>query len=247
MGKAPENAGRPSPGVGAALWRGLLAARTRERLGEQFNRVRALFLARPYSTVLPHTTVGLRRLRNLDMLAHRIDELGVEGDIVECGTYNGGSGAILARIAVGSPLRRHVFLLDSFEGLPPSSDADGPAAREYTGTFCGSEERVRAVLRAVDVPYDRCTVVKGWFADTVPNLDVNKIALLHIDADWYQSVRLVLEHLYDKVQCGGYVVLDDYGYWEGCRRALHDVMAARSASVTLTDVDGTGAFFQKPS
>jgi O-methyltransferase len=194
---------------------------------------------------MTYTTVDLQRLKNLDALAHRIDALGVEGDVVECGTYNGGTGAILARVATRSPLGRHVYLLDSFEGLPPSSDLDGPEAGAYTGAFCGSVENVRAVLKAVGVAEDRVTVVKGWFADTVPSLEVEKIALLHIDADWYESVSLVLKHLYDKVERGGYVVLDDYGYWEGCRKAVHELLTEREETVSLTDVDGIGAFFQK--
>ena len=74
-----------------------------------------------------------------------------------------------------------------------------------------------------------------------------RIALLHIDADWYESVKLVLERLYDRVSPGGFVVLDDYGYWEGCRRAWSEFWAGRGPAAELVDVDGVGAYFQKPA
>jgi hypothetical protein len=105
---------------------------------------------------------------------------------------------------------------------------------------------VQEVLRRCQVPAEQVTIVKGWFEETVPSLPVERIALLHIDADWYDSVKLVLEHLYDRVSPGGYVILDDYGYWEGCRRACHEFLDRRGIQVTLTHIDGIGVYFKKP-
>jgi O-methyltransferase len=189
---------------------------------------------------------SLPRLKSLDALARTIDTEKMPGDIVECGTCNGGSAAILARVAAASPMRRHVWLLDSFEGLPPATENDGEFAAEYTGLCAGSPQRVREVMSRVGVPESTFTMVPGWFQDTLPTFQANPIALLHIDADWYDSVKIVLETLYDRVSPGGFVVLDDYGYWEGCRHAWHDFETARGLKVHLNDVDGIGAYFQKP-
>jgi O-methyltransferase len=219
---------------------------TRERLRNRLHDWQALLLPEPYRTVFPYTMVGLPRLRKLHELAESIDDLGVLGDVVECGTCNGGTGAILASVACRSSYNRHVWLLDSFEGLPPAGEEDGAQAGDYTGFCCGHEDRVREVLRLCTVPDQAVTLVKGWFQDTLPKLSVSRIALLHIDADWYDSVRVVLEHLYDRVSPGGYVVFDDYGYWEGCRKACDELRATRHIRTPLVDVDGVGAYFQKP-
>jgi len=84
------------------------------------------------------------------------------------------------------------------------------------------------------------------FQDTFPSVRTGDIALLHIDADWYESVKLCLERFYDSVQPGGFVVIDDYGHWEGCKKATDEFLRNRSLDVTLTRVDYTGRYFQKP-
>jgi O-methyltransferase len=191
--------------------------------------------------------VSLPRLRQLDRLAQLIDQQGIPGDVVECGTCNGGSAAILARIASQSPFGRHTFLLDSFAGLPPPGPKDTSEATEYTGSCRGDTSAVRAVLKRVGVPEAAVTLVPGWFHDTLPSLPERPIALLHIDADWYDSVRICLEHLYDRVSPGGYIVLDDYGYWQGCRIAWQELALARGLQVDLVPVDGIGVWLRKPA
>jgi O-methyltransferase len=78
-------------------------------------------------------------------------------------------------------------------------------------------------------------------------LEIFRIALLHIDADWYDSVKTVLETFFDRVVPGGFVVLDDYGYWQGCDQALTDFFAQRGIKdVPIERVGRQGAYFQKP-
>jgi O-methyltransferase len=223
-----------------------LPVRWRERLHARVNRLRAPFLPEPYRVVLPHTMVSLPRLRNLDRLIRLLDEEGVPGDVVECGTCNGGSGAVLARVACRSPLGRHTWLLDSFAGMPPAGPEDGPDAAAYTGSCKGNLDRVREVLRTAGVDDPAVALVPGWFHETLPTLPANPVALLHVDADWYESVRICLDHLYDRVSPGGFVVLDDFGYWQGCRRAWQEFRQSRGLDVELTPVDGIGVWFRKP-
>jgi O-methyltransferase len=222
-------------------------ARLTERLQQHWHRLLGPFTPEPYRTVLPYTMLGLKRLRALECLAHRIDELGIPGDVVECGTCNGGSGALLARAAHGSACGRQVWLLDSFTGLPAPGPKDPSSAARLAGLCRGSPARVRDVLAQVGVPAESVTLVPGWFQDTLPDLPVRGIALLHIDADWYESVWTVLEHLFAKVTPGGFVVLDDFGYWQGCRRAWEDYRASKGLQVDLTWVDGDAVYFRKPA
>jgi O-methyltransferase len=146
----------------------------------------------------------------------------------------------MARVASKSPLGRHVWLLDSFQGLPPATARDGAAAAEFTGLCRGGQEAVREVLGKFDVPLSGYTLVPGWFKDTLPNLEVGRIALLNIDADWYESVLQVLDALWDRVVPGGFVHLDDYGYWEGCRKAWEEFAARRGITAELVPIDGIG-------
>jgi O-methyltransferase len=207
---------------------------------DAIHAARAILRVKDYTAVLP------LRLGNLHRLVREIDRSSIPGDVVECGVYNGGSAALMASVCVRSPLGRTIWLFDSFEGLPQPTEKDGAQA-QTCGWWChGDLSKVRAVFRGMRIPESRFRIVKGWFHDTFPSADVGDIALLHIDADWYDSVRLCLERFYDSVQPGGYVVIDDYGHWEGCRRATDEFLRERGIAASLTRVDYTGRYFRKP-
>jgi len=203
--------------------------------------------------VRKYTMVLRPRLRALYHLTQTLDRIPVAGDIVECGVYNGGSAGVLAYASRAAPPRagvaaqpcRGLWLFDSFQGLPPASAKDGDKAQDRQGTCLGSEQNVRRLMRALGIAESRLHVVKGWFEDTFPAVQIERIALLHIDADWYESVRLSLEHFYDAVAPGGFVVLDDYGHWLGCRQAVDEFFAQRGLQVDLIEVDYTGRYLQK--
>jgi O-methyltransferase len=192
-----------------------------------------------------YTAVFVPRLVALYKLSEEINQRSVPGDIVECGVYNGGSAAIMASLCEKSPISRNVWLFDSFEGLPKPSDKDGDEAPAYEGWCHGDLSKVKEVLRKLRIPESRVHIVKGWFQDTFPSAQIRDIAILHIDADWYESVKLCLEKFYDSVQPGGYIILDDYGDWEGCRIATDEFLQKRALDVKLIQVDYTGFYFQK--
>jgi O-methyltransferase len=228
------------------MLRGLSSPRVRE-IGHAFRqRLLAPFVEKPYSTVLPYTMVGLRRLRSLRRLATEVIERGIPGDVVECGTCNGGSAAILAGVVTRAAPPRRLWLLDSFQGLPPSGPLDGEEARQWAGLNRGSATSALEVLRKVGADLAQVRIVPGWFDQTLPSLEVGAISLLHVDADWYESVTEVLEALYDRVSPGGFVIFDDYGYWQGCSAAWRDFSARRRIGIPLVDIDGTGAFLRVP-
>ena len=206
---------------------------------KSFRMMRLVYRVRGY------TAVFVPRLVALYKLSEEINQRSVPGDIVECGVYNGGSAAIMASLCEKSPISRNVWLFDSFEGLPKPSDKDGEEAPAYEGWCHGDLSKVKEVLRKLRIPESRVHIVKGWFQDTFPSAQIRDIAILHIDADWYESVKLCLEKFYDSVQPGGYIILDDYGDWEGCRIATDEFLKKRALDMKLIQVDYTGFYFQK--
>jgi O-methyltransferase len=214
--------------------------RNSDSLGECIRLVRLLNKVRPFTMVAP------ARLGALYKLSKEIDRRGIAGDIVECGTRNGGSAAVMGYASEGSPATRRMWLFDSFEGLPQPTDEDGEEARGGEGAFAGTVENVRRVLAALGIRDNRVQIVKGWFHETLASAPVKRIGLLHIDADWYLSVKQCLDEFYDRVEPGGFIVLDDYGSWEGCRKAVEEFFLARGLDVVLVQVDNHGRYFEKP-
>jgi hypothetical protein len=195
--------------------------------------------------ILPDTLVGPERVHNLYVLAKRIEKEKVPGDVIECGVCNGGTAALLARFATRSQLARTMWLLDSFQGMPVTTAEDGESAKAHIGKEVGDIGRVKRALERVGADMSRVRIVPGWFQDTFPSVSAPRIALLNIDADWYESVKLCLEAFYDRVATGGFVSFDDYGHWPGCRRAVDEFFEARQLPYKLQQVDYTAHWFQK--
>ncbi len=191
-------------------------------------------------------------------------EQGQQGVLVECGTWFGGCsfGLALVQKQVFGRVIRPIYMLDSFEGLPPATERDGPAALEYQRRTAdpGYFDNCRAPLREVErirdslgLSQDECRLVPGWFDTTAPILAdtlVNtRIALLRIDCDWYAPVRLVLEQLEPLVDAEGIVIVDDYYAWDGAARAVHDYLSRNDLAYRLKQIGldpiAAGAWFRK--
>lgn len=195
-------------------------------------------------TVREYTMVGFPRLRTLYRLARRCIRDGIAGSFVECGTCNGGSGAILAHVAAKD--HRPVWLFDSFEGLPDPVSLDGESAAGWKGRCLGQEDLVREILGKVGADMPNVHIVKGWFENTLGPSATGSIAVLHLDGDWYESTRQILDALYDRIVPEGFLVVDDYGHWPGCRRAVDDFFAGRQEQPRIIRSDYTGVWFRKP-
>ena len=209
---------------------------------------------RLYRVIKPFTMLGSARLLSLYRNAMRICRENIPGDFVECGACRGGSAALLAYVAkTHSKVPRKVYACDTFEGMPEPGDAD--RHRGVTAAQCGFpagslrapvETGLSEVTRRAGVA-DTVVPVKGLFRETLPVLaaKIGSVSLLHADGDWYESTMDIFCNLFGKVPSGGYVQIDDYGHWEGCRKAVEDYQKAKNIIFALEQIDYTGFGFRK--
>jgi hypothetical protein len=201
------------------------------------------------ATRFSHTMIGLRRLQNLEYCAERVFADGVAGDFLEAGVCQGGAAIFLRALQVAhGEEHRTTWLADSFEGLPePSLEQDrGYDFREAVQPWLAAGlEAVKDNFRTYGLLSDEVRFLPGWFAETLPNAPVGPLAILRIDADLYLSTRQVLDALYDKVEPGGFVVVDDYHAFRPCRAAVDEYRAEHGICEPITRVDWTGIFWRK--
>lgn len=202
-------------------------------------------------TVKSYTLLGYLKLFSLYEIASSLEREKIDGSFVECGVMNGGSAGIIASV-VKHNKNRHIWLFDSWEGQPEPTEYDVSSGEQAKkGMFLGSEEKVKELIFGkLGLNNNRVHLIKGWFNDTVPSQEkkIGKIALLHIDCDWYKSVKFCLEKLYNNIVKDGIIIIDDYGYWEGCKKAVDEFIEKRNLRVGLikTDyIDYSEVYFRK--
>jgi O-methyltransferase len=185
----------------------------------------------------------------LDNLRLADEAAGIAGDVVECGVWRGGMVAGMAEVMGRG---RKYFLFDSFEGLPEVTDLDGEAAKrwqadkESPGYFDNCRAEIEQATAAMKMSGADFECVRGWFDDTIPTFDAaDRIALLRLDADWYESTMVCLKHLYPKVVDGGYILIDDYHTWSGCSRAVHDYLSETKSPSRISQTASGVAYMIK--
>ncbi len=201
--------------------------------------------------------LGPARLGNLIRLIERVALEQVPGVIVECGVAGGGSLALLALAARRSGLMdRTVFGFDSFCGMPEPGEDDRAGDRTPsemgwgTGTCAAPRSSVVDLLNRLGVGKS-VRVVRGLFEDTLPEFASDlkrkgeRIALLHCDGDWMTSTHAILSNFFPLVSPGAYVQIDDYGHWNGCRRAVDEYFATQDQPIDLHEIDYAGRWMRK--
>jgi hypothetical protein len=162
----------------------------------------------------------------------------VPGAIVECGVWRGGSMQAAALTLLEQGRRdRDLHLFDTFEGMPPPTAEDrrhdGASAAELLQGADDTEpvwaraslDDVRAGMAETGYPEERIHYHVGLVEDTIPEQAPEQIAILRLDTDWYSSTKHELEHLFTRLSPGGVLILDDYGHWDGARKATDEFLA----------------------
>jgi O-methyltransferase len=197
------------------------------------------------------TMIGRVRMRNLRNLVERALQLGVEGDFIETGVWRGGACIYVKAIfeALGEQSRK-VFVADSFRGLPPPDESLYPAdAGDTHFTYpelAVSREAVEANFRRYGLLDDQVIFIEGWFKKSLPSAPVERLCVLRLDGDLYESTIVALDALYHKVSPGGFVIVDDY-LLAPCAKAVDDFRSRRGISEPLHEVDGAAVWWQVPS
>lgn len=209
--------------------------------------------------VQPFTMTSTERLVSVISATKYIVQNNIPGDIVECGVWRGGSimAAALTLQSLGENSRR-LYLYDTFEGMSAPTEHDRsldgqPAAKLLedeppgTGIWCyAGLEDVRRNLAATGYPHENIIYVKGKVEDTIPQTIPQAVAMLRLDTDWYDSTLHELRHLYPLLSRHGVLIIDDYGHWQGARRAVDEYLATLPHPIFLHRIDYTGRIAIKP-
>jgi hypothetical protein len=207
-----------------------------------------------FDRVRLYTMTSPERAYALIQAVRYVVSANVHGSIVECGVWQGGS-MMAAAYALQALNRsdRDLYLFDTFEGMARPTDADvaytGAAATAQfelsktgkdSSEWCrASMEDVRNNLLSTGYDKDRLKFIKGKVEDTIPDSAPNEISILRLDTDWYESTRHELVHLYPRLARGGVLIIDDYGYWQGCRKAVDEYFARQQEPILLNRIDHT--------
>lgn len=206
-------------------------------------------------------------IRNVFDLCMDVQRNKVPGCFVETGLWRGGCLITMAYAAIRfamvngrnaeKGIRRKTWGFDSFEGLPDITEKDGNPSYKKGSLAIPIENVDHACYWTFRLRRDNVFLVKGWFETTLPRCkdDIGPIAVLRLDGDWYQSTMDTLVNLYDQVSVGGWVIIDDYGAWPGCRKASNEFFKSKGwlpedfidhdFAPWLDQVPEGGKFFQK--
>jgi hypothetical protein len=189
---------------------------------------------RTIEQVAPYTMATPERSGALIQAVEHVVARDIPGAIVECGVWRGGSSMVAALTLQRLNQLRSLFLFDTFEGMPEPTELDVDyAGRAEMNTWDPANRssrvgvhQVQAAMRSTGYPDDLVSMVKGPVEETIPAAAPATIAVLRLDTDWYQSTRHELEHLYPRLSSGGVLIVDDYGHYEGARKAVDDYFGA---------------------
>jgi O-methyltransferase len=209
---------------------------------------------------LPYTMTGVPRLQALIDSVRYVVARELPGAFAECGVWRGGSVmAMISTLADAGAEPRDIWLYDTFEGMTEPtehdvSDVDGSALKtwkeaqargerpwnELFSSEVFNEDQVRETLLATGYPAERLHLIRGPVEQTLPEqAPPGELALLRLDTDWYESTRHEMEHLYPLLRPAGVLIVDDYGHFEGAKRAVDEHFAAHG-SLLLNRIDYTG-------
>jgi O-methyltransferase len=194
----------------------------------------------------PASMTSIERLYAVYIATRYAVASGVPGDLVECGVWKGGSVMMMASTLLGMGVSdRVIHLFDTYEGMTAPSEKDidhagnvmSKVGAENPGWLRAGIEEVRANVARTGYPLARLHFVKGDVLETIPVQAPERIALLRLDTDWYESTRHELEHLFPRLAPRGVLIIDDYGHYRGVRQAVDEYLACQKEKYFLQRVD----------
>lgn len=207
-----------------------------------------------YEVVREYTMTTLQRVAALCEAVRYVTRHAIPGDLVECGVWRGGSMLAAARTLLEQgDHERTLWLFDTFTGMSAPTDVDirstdGAPATDLLASHDRTTDlwavapldEVKRVMTLSEYPEGNIRYVKGRVEETIPTAAPQRIAILRLDTDWYESTRHELEHLVPRISPGGVLIIDDYGFWQGARRAVDDYLQATNVPILLNRIDATG-------
>jgi O-methyltransferase len=204
----------------------------------------------------PFTMTSLERMAALVNAVTHVSRHRIPGDIAECGVWRGGSMMVVAlTLLANGDKSRSLYLYDTFEGMSAPTNADKdvegvPAQRlldqaaPQTGIWCyASLDDVRTNILSTGYPAAKVHLIKGKVEDTIPGTMPGPLSVLRLDTDWYESTKHELVHLYPLLQRNGVLIIDDYGDWQGARKAVDEYF--QNSQIFLHRIDRTGRILVK--
>ena len=220
-----------------------------------------------------HTMIGLRRLDNIETLVTNVLTTGTPGDLIEAGVWRGGATIFMRGVLKAHGVTdRTVWVADAFAKRFPVTEREGASDRSFvspgwpeiqavqSGAAAASEsflarsdalwagtsyEEVRERFARYGLLDDQVRFLRGWFRTTLPSAPIERLALLRLDADLYDSTYDTLTALYPRVSVGGYVIIDDYNGVAECREAVHDFLEATRTEAHLQPIDTDAVYWLK--
>jgi O-methyltransferase len=203
--------------------------------------------------VSAETMIGMQRLTHLQHCVETVLAEEIPGDLIECGVWRGGACILMrAVLSAYGDEERCVWLADSFEGVPAPDPENYSADKDLRLNLSAHvlaipESAVRKNFKRYGLLDDRVRFLPGWFKDTLPDAPIDRIALLRLDGDLYESTIQALDALYSRLSAGGFCIIDDYHAIDACRHAVTDYRQRNSVSAEIIDIDGTGVYWRKSS
>ncbi len=196
------------------------------------------------------TMIGMNRLNNIEHCVRAIVAGNVPGDFIEAGVWRGGAVILMRGLLKELGITdRKVWAADSFRGLPAPDaekyEADRGFGLHREKILSVSLETVKNNFRKYDLLDDQVVFLEGWFKDTLPPAPVEKLALIRLDADMYESTMQALHHLYPKLSPGGFVIVDDYNAFPNCRQAVDEYRAQHRITEKMIAIDKEAVYWRK--
>ena len=194
--------------------------------------------------------IGLKRLDNIKFCIENILAKKVPGDLIECGAWRGRATIFMRAVLKAHEINnRVVYVADSFEGLPRPDIAKYPQDKGMNlykyDYFAVSLEEVKDNFDRYNLLDEQVYFLKGWFKDTLPKAPIKKLAVLRLDGDLYESTMDSLVNLYPKLSVGGYIIVDDFGYFDACKNAVLDYRKANGITDEIIKIDYLGIYWRK--